>query len=78
VKYDKAKLKARHLLAQNIRVKREQQGFSQEKLGELSGLHRTYIGMIERGGQNVSIDNIERIAMALSCDTFELLRDRLL
>ena len=59
-----------------MRARRKEQDLSQEKLGELSRLHRTYIGMIEREEQNVSIDNIERIAIALSCDVAELLRDQ--
>ncbi|MBB5766512.1 transcriptional regulator with XRE-family HTH domain [Xanthomonas arboricola] len=38
---------------------------SQEELAEAAGVHRTYIGMIERGEKNVTIYNIERIALAL-------------
>ncbi|MEM1174024.1 MAG: helix-turn-helix transcriptional regulator [Pseudomonadota bacterium] len=43
---------------------RHDRGWSQEDLAEKAGLHRTYIGAIERKERNVSIDNIERIARA--------------
>lgn len=48
-----------------MRARRIELGFSQEKLAELTGLHRTYVGSVERGERNVSIDNMERIACAL-------------
>jgi transcriptional regulator with XRE-family HTH domain len=54
-----------------IRTRRK---LSQEALADLAGLHRTYIGSVERGERNVSIDNIERIALALGCHPADLLR----
>lgn len=48
-----------------IRTQRFQQGFSQESFAHAAGVHRTYMGAIERGEQNVSILNLARIANAL-------------
>ena len=48
-----------------VKKLRNKKGWSQEDLSEKSGLHRTYIGSIERGGRNVSLINIEKIAKAL-------------
>ena len=51
--------------AANVRRRRVALGLSQEKLAELAGVHRTYVGMIERSEKNVRIYNIERLATAL-------------
>ncbi len=48
-------------------------GLSQEKLAEMTDLHRTYIGSIERAERNVSLDNVEAIAAALGVDIVDLL-----
>lgn len=56
-----------------MRRLRADAGLSQEMLAELCGLHRTYIGSVERCERNVSVDNIERIAMALQVDISDLL-----
>lgn len=53
------------IFGNKIRNERKKQGMSQEKLAELSGLHRTYIGMIERAEKNITLSNIEKIALAL-------------
>ncbi len=53
------------VFANNVRRLRKERGLSQEELAEAAGVHRTYIGMIERGEKNVTIYNIERIALAL-------------
>ena len=54
------------ILGQRIRNYRTKQGLSQEKLAELSGCHPTYIGQIERGEKNATIESIEKIAIALN------------
>ena len=66
-------LRLRQVFAARVREERKRQGLSQEALAEISGLHRTYIGSIERGERNVSIDNMERIAKALEVKPTDLL-----
>jgi transcriptional regulator with XRE-family HTH domain len=65
--------KARLLFAQNLRWARKACGVSQERLAELSELHRTYVGSVERGERNISIDNMERLAEALGWELRDLL-----
>lgn len=48
-----------------LRELRKKAELSQEELGFRAGLHRTYIGSIERGEQNISVDNINKLARAL-------------
>lgn len=64
---------ARERFARNLRRRRHELDLSQEKLAEYCGLHRTYIGSVERAERNISIDNMERIAVALGCDIGDLL-----
>jgi transcriptional regulator with XRE-family HTH domain len=64
---------ARSRLARNLRAIRAIQGISQEELGDLAQLHRTYVGSIERQERNVSLDNVERLAAALKVDIVDLL-----
>lgn len=66
-------LRLRFLFANRVREERKRQGLSQEQLAEKTGLHRTYIGSVERGERNVSIDNVERIAKALGARPADLL-----
>ena len=66
-------LTARKRFAVAMRLQRLANQMSQEDLAELSGLHRTYIGSVERGERNISIDNMERIAQALGVDITNLL-----
>lgn len=62
----------RRLFGAEVRRLRLKKGLSQEAFAELCGLHRTYVGAIERGERNVSIDNIARIAQALGVPIGEL------
>lgn len=55
----------RKTVAANVRSARAALGLSQEALAAEAGLHRTYIGAIERAERNLSLDNIERLALAL-------------
>ena len=48
-----------------VRETRMERGISQERLGQLAGVHRTYIGMIERAEKNITLTNMEKIARAL-------------
>lgn len=52
-------------VGQRIRSYRLQLGFSQEKVAELSGCHPTYIGQVERGEKNATLESIEKIAAAI-------------
>jgi len=63
------------VFAGNVRRLRTERGMSQEELGEAAGVHRTYIGMLERGEKNVTIYNIERIARALGIEAHCLLKE---
>jgi len=66
----------RHILSRNVRYFRCLNGWSQEQLAEQCGLHRTYVGAIERGERNVGLDNLERLANALQLPTSVLLVNR--
>jgi transcriptional regulator with XRE-family HTH domain len=57
-----------------VRKRRERLGISQEEFADLCGLHRTYMGGIERGERNISLANIEKIARALRIALSELLQ----
>ena len=62
-------------IGKNIRHYRTALGLSQEKVAEISGLHRTYIGAVERGERNISAKNIERISKVLGVEPHVLLKD---
>ncbi|WP_374592619.1 helix-turn-helix domain-containing protein [Aquabacterium sp.] len=68
--------RARELLALNVLSMRLALGWSQEALAFEAGLHRTFIAHVERHARNISLDNLERIAIALGVEPFELLVPR--
>jgi len=58
---------------QKVREERMKRGLSQEEFAEKVGVHRTYIGMIERAEKNITLENIEKIAKALKMKVSDLL-----
>ena len=58
---------------QRVREVRKDKGLSQEELAFKADLHRTYIGMIERAEKNITLINIEKIALALEVNIKELI-----
>ncbi|QKE76208.1 helix-turn-helix transcriptional regulator (plasmid) [Arthrobacter citreus] len=61
------------LFAKNIKIYRTKNGYSQEKLADLSQLHRTYISSVERSQRNITLENAEKIANALNIPLYKLL-----
>lgn len=62
------------ILGENVRSLRIERQITQEQLAEICDLHRTYIGAIERGDRNVSLNNIVKIAHALNVAPSDLLK----
>ena len=60
-------------VGETVRRLREREGISQEELADRCGLHRTYVGSVERGERNVSLANIVRLAKALNVSPASLL-----
>jgi len=58
-----------------VRELRVQKGLSQEELAARAGVHRTYIGMIERAEKNITLENIEKISKALDVKLNELFKE---
>lgn len=58
-----------------VRRLREAKGLSQEKLAELAGIHRTYIGDVERGKRNIALINMTRLAEALGVSLGRLISE---
>lgn len=62
----------RRIVAQNIRRLRKEKGIAQEELAALGDVDRSYMGRVERGEINISVDNIFKVAEALEVDVREL------
>ena len=60
------------IIGQRIRNYRTQKGLSQEKLAELAGCHPTYLGQLERGEKNATLESVEKIASAMDISLSEL------
>ena len=60
------------IIGQRIRNYRTQKGLSQERLAELAGCHPTYIGQLERGEKNATLESDEKIASAMDISLSEL------
>ena len=63
----------RAVLAYNMRLFRVGKGWSQEELARQRGLDRTYVSAVERKRWNIAMSNIEKIAIALGVDPYQLL-----
>lgn len=61
------------ILADNIRTFRQRKNLSQEELADMCGLHRTYVGSVERGERNVTLSTLEVFAAALGVSVRDLL-----
>lgn len=72
---EKSDSSLRNTLADNLRRLRKAQGLSQECLADAAGLHRTFVGAVERSERNISVDNIEKLAAALRVSPAVLLSD---
>ena len=70
------KYKTLKILARNIRCYRRCRNISQEQLAEISGLHRTYVGSVERAERNVTVGTLEALADALGVSIVDLLTEK--
>lgn len=61
-------------LGRNLRRHREGRGLSQEDFAQVLGVHRTYMGGVERGERNLTLRSVERIAATLEIDPLQLLQ----
>ncbi len=63
------------LFGKRVRTLRERLGLSQEDLADKAGIHRTYVGGVERGERNLGLKNVIRIARALGVTVSELFKE---
>lgn len=60
-------------IADQVRLLRISKGWSQEELAARCGLHRTYVGAVERAERNITVGTLYKLARALDCDVTDLL-----
>ena len=75
MKNNSKKKLGRKTLGQKVRARRLRLGLTQEQSAELAELHPTYIGSVERGERNISLDNIVCLAKGLDCSPKDLMPD---
>ncbi len=63
-------------VGRNLRSYRQAQGLSQEAFADVLGVHRTYMGGVERGERNLTLKSVERIAERIDLDPLALLQPR--
>jgi transcriptional regulator with XRE-family HTH domain len=71
--HNRKKTPIRKAFGLKVRMRRYEIGLTQEELAEKADLHPTYIGSVERGERNISLENIVIIAKALKCSSKELM-----
>lgn len=74
VSQSRKRANARAVLAANVVSLRRTKELSQEALAFEAGLHRTFVAHVERQVRNISLDNIEKLAVALGVEPYELLK----
>lgn len=62
-------------VGRNLRAYRQARGLSQEAFAEAVGVHRTYMGGLERGERNLTLKSVEKIAARIDVDPLSLMRD---
>jgi len=62
-------------IGQNLRSYRNERGLSQEAFADRLGVHRTYLGGLERGERNLTLRSVERLAERIDLDPLDLLRE---
>ena len=74
VSYSESDQKLLKSFGARVKRQRRRRGLSQEEIAFRSGLHRTYVGSVERGERNVALLSIRKLAKALECTPGDLLR----
>jgi transcriptional regulator with XRE-family HTH domain len=71
---DQPEIALQRALGDRVRELRKKAGYSQEGFADAAGVHRTYIGTLERGEANVSLGNLQKVSKALEITLSELFR----